>query len=99
MRLSRRAALKRMAAAGFAVPFVYRLHAHAAPNEVLNHASFGAAGMAGSDIGSLTQGGKSKTLQLVAVADVDLNRTKDIRKNFPNTRIYQDWRVLLDKEK
>jgi predicted dehydrogenase len=36
---------------------------------------------------------------LVAVADVDLGRTADVRKQFPNVRVYQDWRELLDKEK
>lgn len=95
-RITRRSALKRFAAAGFAAPFVFRLHASAAPNETLYHASFGASGMAGADIGSLAG---SKHLKLVAVADVDLNRTKDIKKRFPDVRIYQDWRELLDKEK
>jgi predicted dehydrogenase len=95
-RITRRNALKRVAAAGLTVPFVFRRHASAAPSETLYHASFGASGMAGADIGSLTG---SKHLKLVAVADVDLNRTKDIEKNFPDVKIYQDWRELLDKEK
>ncbi|HTU21491.1 MAG TPA: Gfo/Idh/MocA family oxidoreductase [Gemmataceae bacterium] len=95
-RITRRSALKRAAAAGLAVPFVFRLHASAAPSETIYHASFGASGMAGADIGSLTG---SKHLKLVAVADVDLNRTKDIKKRFPDVKIYQDWRELLDKEK
>src|SRR5436190_23823089 len=63
---------------------------------MLNHASVGAAGMALSDIRSLSA---SKQLRLVAVADVDLNRTAEVRKQFPNVRVYQDWRELLDKEK
>ncbi len=97
-RITRRAALKTMAAAGAAIaaPNVFRAHAHAAPSETLIHASFGANGMALSDIGSLTAG---KHLRLVAVADVDLNRTAEVRKRFPNIRVYQDWRELLDKEK
>src|SRR5205823_1519295 len=66
------------------------------PSETVYHASFGAAGMAGSDIGSLT---RSKQLKLVAVADCDLARTADVRKRFPDVRVYQDWRELLDKEK
>src|SRR5262249_58948622 len=54
-RITRRTALKHMAAAGAAAPLVYRAYSHAAPpSETLNHASFGAGGMAGSDIGSLT---------------------------------------------
>lgn len=93
--LSRRTALKTMAAAGIAAPF-FISDAHAKPNEVLNHASFGAAGMALADIRSLTA---SKHIRLVAVADVDLGRTAEVRKAFPNVRVYQDWRQLLDKEK
>jgi predicted dehydrogenase len=94
-RISRRTALKRAAAAGLAAPFVFRAHA-AAPSETVYHASFGASGMAGSDIGSLTG---SKHVKLVAVADVDLKRTADVKKKFPDVKIYQDWRELLDKEK
>src|SRR5260221_3739185 len=93
-RISRRTALK--AAASLAVPFVFRRHLSAAPSETLYHASFGASGMAGSDIGSLTA---NKHLKLVAVADVDLSHTKEIKKRFPDLRVYQDWRELLDKEK
>src|SRR5579883_1246961 len=93
-RITRRRALKQ-AAACLAAPFVIRAHA-AAPSETVYHASFGASGMAAADINSLTA---SKHLKLVAVAEVDLNRVADIKKRFPGVRIYQDWRVLLDKEK
>jgi predicted dehydrogenase len=95
-RVTRRAALQRFAAAGLAVPFVFRAHARAAPSATLYHASFGANGMALSDIRSLTA---SKHVQLVAVADVDLSRTTEVRKRFPGVKVYQDWRELLDKEK
>jgi predicted dehydrogenase len=94
-KITRRAALK-TAAVTFSAPFVWRLHAHAAPSETVLHASFGASGMAGSDIGSLTA---SKNLQLVAVAEVDDERVKDVKKRFPDCAIYKDYRVLLDKEK
>lgn len=93
--MTRRAALGTLAA-GFAAPSVFRHFATAAPSETLLHASFGASGMAAADIGSLTA---SKNLKLVAVADVDLKRTNDIKRKFPDVRIYQDWRELLDKEK
>src|SRR5438105_11811247 len=96
MKITRRTALKQFVAAGLAAPFVFRRHATAAPSETLYHASFGASGMAGSDIGSLTA---SKNLKLVAVADVDLARTADVKKKFPDVKVYQDWRELLDKEK
>src|SRR5437763_12980292 len=83
-------------AAALAAPAVFRRHATAAPSETLRHASIGAAGMAASDIGSLTA---SKNVKLVAVADVDLARAESLKKKFPAVAIYQDWRQLLDKEK
>jgi predicted dehydrogenase len=38
-------------------------------------------------------------VRLVAVADVDLARAAEVRRRFPNARIYQDWRQLLDRER
>jgi predicted dehydrogenase len=96
LKMTRRAALKRFATASLAAPFVFRRHATAAPSETLYHASFGAAGQAGGDIGALAA---SKNLKLVAVADVDLARTAEVKKKFPDVKVYQDWRELLDKEK
>ena len=94
--ISRRSAMK-AAAAGIAVPFVYRAHAaHAAPSETLLHVSVGAGGMAGSDIGSLTG---SKNLKLIAVADVDSDRAAAMKKRFPDIKVYADWREMFDKEK
>src|SRR5438094_505884 len=94
-KLTRRAALQRLAAVGLAAPFTYRLHA-AAPSETVYHASIGSAGQAASDIRSLAA---SKYLKLVAVADVDATRAAGLKGRFPDLRIYQDWRELLDKEK
>ena len=95
-RINRRAALKRMATAGLAAPFVFRATAGAAPSETVHHASFGANGQALSDIKALTAG---KHLKLVAVAEVDLARAAEVKKLFPDVTVYQDWRELLDKEK
>jgi predicted dehydrogenase len=94
--MTRRAALGRFVAAGLAAPFVFRAHAGAAPSETLYHASFGASGQALADIRALAN---PKKVKLVAVADVDLNRTADVKRQYPGVRIYQDWRELLDKEK
>ena len=95
-RITRRTALK--TAATLAVPFVWRRHGHAAPSETVLHASFGADGMAEADINSLSQ---SKHLKLVAVAEVDANRKNlaALKKNWPDLRVYSDYRILLDKEK
>jgi predicted dehydrogenase len=97
-KITRRTALKTAAATAFAAPFVWRVHAHAAPSETVLHASFGADGQAGSDIGALTS---SKHLKLVAVAEVDSNRKNlaALKKKYPELRVYQDYRILLDKEK
>ena len=92
---TRRDVLKQLAAAGLAAPFVRRVHA-AAPSETLYHASFGASGMAGADIRSLTA---SPHVKLVAVAEVDLGRVKELKKDFPDVKVYHDWRELLDREK
>ena len=96
-KITRRAALKATAAT-FAAPFVWKLHAHAAPSDTVLHASFGAGGMAGSDIGSLTG---SKNLKLIAVAEVDANQKNlaALKKTWPDLRVYADYRELLDKEK
>jgi len=92
---TRRTFLKTLGAAGLAAPFFARnLHA-AAPSRVLRHASFGAAGMAASDIQAIMS---NPFVKLVAVADVDLNRTKQIKETYPDVKVYQDWRQLLDKE-
>jgi predicted dehydrogenase len=95
-RISRRAALKGMAAAGLAAPFVFRAHAHAKPSETLNHASFGAAGMALADLRSLSA---SRHVRVVAIADVDESRMAEARRLFPQAHFYQDWRQLLDRER
>jgi hypothetical protein len=79
---------------GVAFPWISRLGA-ASANELLNHASFGASGMAAADLDALMD---TKLVRLIAVADVDMPRAEALKKKFPDIRIYQDWRMLLDKE-
>jgi predicted dehydrogenase len=85
-------------AAGLAPAFIRNLRA-ASPNGVQRHAAVGAAGVATSDIDRLTAAGNN--VKLVAVADVDLNRLLevDLEGRFPDVRIYQDYREMLEKEK
>ena len=92
---TRRSFLKTIGTAALAAPFVTRGLFAKSPNNVLRHASFGAGGMAWSD---LTEIAKSPLVEIVAICDVDLNRTLNARKKFPKARIYQDWRELLDQE-
>jgi predicted dehydrogenase len=92
---TRRSFLKGLGATALAAPFVTRDLLARPPSNVLRHASFGAAGMAWADLTELT---KFKRVELVAVAEVDLKRTGELKKRYPATRIYQDWRELLDVE-
>jgi predicted dehydrogenase len=92
---SRRSFLKTLGATAAAAPFVARGWMVRSPNSVLSHASFGASGMAWADINEFA---KFKNFELTAVAEVDFARTGELRKKFPATRIYQDWREMLDVE-
>jgi predicted dehydrogenase len=93
--LPRRTFLQQLAAGVVAAPFIARsLHAQA-PSEFVHHATFGAAGMAMSDLKALS---KHPSVRVVAACDVDLNRTTEFRKMFPEARVYQDFRELLAKE-
>lgn len=93
---SRRSFLKLAGASALAAPFVTRGLRAAPPSEQVRHASFGASGMAFADATSLATHSKAR---IVAVADVDANRLAEFKKRFPEARVYEDFRVLLDREK
>lgn len=67
-----------------------------AATDVVRHAAIGASGQAWSDLESFAS---HPAFKLVAVADVDLTRTAEVKAKFPEVRIYQDWRELLKKER
>src|SRR5690349_20558841 len=92
---TRRTFLKTLGTASLAAPFIARSLRAAAPSDVLRHASFGSAGMAWSDIQAITS---NPFVKLVAVAEVDSNRLTQLKQAFPDVKVYQDWRQLLDKE-
>jgi predicted dehydrogenase len=93
---SRRLFLKQLSLLGISAPFVTRNLLAAPPGSKLNHASFGATGMAGADLDTIVH---HDFVNLVAIAEVDLPRANDWKKRFPDLHVYQDWRVMLDKEK
>jgi predicted dehydrogenase len=97
LRATRRSFLKTAGAAAIAAPLFVRNLLSQPPSRRVRHASFGADGMAGSDIGSLAS---HRDVQFVAIAEVDTNRQANARKRFANSNVnfYQDWRALLDKE-
>jgi hypothetical protein len=88
-RYTRRSFLRTVAVSTAAAPFIARGWAARSPNSVLHHASFGADGMAWNDLAALSS---HPSVKVVAVCDVDLNRTLKVRERFPEARIYQDWR-------
>jgi predicted dehydrogenase len=96
---SRRQFLRGAAAAVLSAPFVTSRSWAASPNGKVQVASFGAGGQAASDLESFV---RHEKFQLVAVADVD-RRALDALKakyatEFPDLRVYGDWRELLAKE-
>jgi predicted dehydrogenase len=95
-RNTRRSFLKQAGAATIAAPLFVRNLMSQPPSRRVRHASFGASGMAGADIGSITS---HQAVQLVAVAEVDTARQADVRRRFGDrVHYYQDWREMLDKE-
>ena len=93
---SRRTFLQQLAAGLTVAPFVTRGLMAQSPNARINHASFGAGGMAWADLTAIA---KHPAINVVAACDVDLGRTLEFRKKFPEARVYQDYRELLEKEK
>ncbi len=92
---NRRSFLKSIGVLAAGGPFITKGLMAQSPNSVVHHASFGCGGQAWGD---LTEFAKFPQFKLVAVAEVDLNRTADLKKQFPDVPVYQDWRQLLDKE-
>ncbi len=93
---NRRAFIAKTSLAGASLPLFNIGTAGASPNEMVNHASFGAKGMAMTDINNLA---RDDHFNLVAVAEVDDNRLDKVKEVFPDVRVYKDWRILLEKER
>ncbi|MGE4178979.1 MAG: Gfo/Idh/MocA family protein [Limisphaerales bacterium] len=93
---SRRGFLKLGGALAITAPFVTRNLISAPASGRVRHASFGASGMAFADATAI---GAHPAVDVVAVCDVDANRVADFKKKFPEARVYEDFRILLEKEK
>ncbi|HEY3440423.1 MAG TPA: Gfo/Idh/MocA family oxidoreductase [Paludibaculum sp.] len=88
----RRTFLKQAAAAPFFLPNLFS----APPSSTLRLASFGADGMAYATLHGIATHQKVK---LVCVAEVDSTRLGPLKAKYPEARIYEDWRVMLAKER
>ena len=94
--LTRRSFFAHLAAGAASAPFITRGLLAQSPNGKVNHATFGTSGMAWADVQALAA---HPALQVVAGCDVDQTKTEEFRKTFPDARIYQDYRELLEKER
>lgn len=78
-----------------AAPFFVRHLLSAPPSDRVRLASMGAGGMAFATLDGIA---KHASVDLVAAAEIDTSRTGRLEKVYPNARIEQDWRRLLDRE-
>ncbi len=97
VRKTRRTFLGHVTAAALAAPVFVRNLISAPPSRRVRHACFGAEGMGAADMGSLAS---HPNVQITCIAEVDTARQARVRKLYADgsVNIYQDWRVLLDKE-
>lgn len=91
---SRRRFLKTASATTLAAPWIGWKTASGSPSGNLRFANFGANGRAWGDLTEMLQ---APNTTLVAVAEVDLARTDKLKEAHPDTKVFQDWRELLDK--
>jgi predicted dehydrogenase len=77
-------------------PFFVRNLISAPPSGKVRLAAFGASNMA---YVTLQQIARNPNVTLVAAAEVDSSRLDQLKRNFPDTKVYQDWREMLKKEK
>ncbi len=83
------------AGAALAAPaFIPGLRA-ASPNGKLRHVSFGASGQARGDLDSIAG---SPHVEVFAAVDVDKKNWPGITKQWPQAKLYQDWREFMAKE-
>ncbi|MEX0321792.1 MAG: Gfo/Idh/MocA family protein [Puniceicoccaceae bacterium] len=93
MKTSRRQFVKSTVVAGASLPLFNIVHG--GNSGVVRHASFGASGMALTDIKAFL---RDEKFDLVAVAEVDDALLKKLLALKPDVRVYKDWRVMLKKE-
>ena len=93
---TRRSFLKTATTASLVAPWIgwKSTASGAAPSGDLRFANFGANGRAWGDLTSMME---VPNVSLVAVAEVDLSRMDKLNETYPGTKVFQDWRELLDK--
>src|ERR1044071_700012 len=95
MKTNRRSFLQQAAAGGVSAPFFVRNLLSALPSKVVRLGSFGGGGMAFVTLDMLCT---HPSVKLKCVADVDSARLDKLKAKYPDTKVYQDWREMLQKE-
>lgn len=98
MDVTRRSFLEKSALAGsfYIVPRHVLGKGFRAPSDQLNIAGVGINGKGMSDVNNAYNEGVNN---ITALCDVDLTRAKPLFEKFSKAGRYQDWRVMLEKEK
>ncbi|MBM3754208.1 MAG: Gfo/Idh/MocA family oxidoreductase [Acidobacteria bacterium] len=78
-----------------AAPFFVRNLLSKPPSGRVRVASMGGSGMAYATLHGI---GTHGSVDIVSVAEVDTTRNAQVSKNYPNAKLYQDWRKMLDRE-
>src|SRR5436853_7373310 len=92
---NRRSFLKTTTAAGLAAPAFVRNLISAPPSSTVRLASFGGGGMAYYTLDGIATHPK---VTLVCVAELDPTRLGQTKKKYPDVKVYEKWREMLDKE-
>jgi predicted dehydrogenase len=95
-RTTRRTFITHAATAGLALPTAMpKLVRAASSNGKVHHATVGCSGMPWNDVRNIARGDHVK---IVAACDVDKRQFDGVKKNFPDAKLYTDWREMLARE-
>lgn len=83
-----------LAASALTAPKILAKPKYKSPNEKLDVGGIGVTGK-----GSVDLGGVAETENIVALCDVDDDKIAVAKQKYPNARTYNDYRVMLEKEK
>ncbi len=90
---TRRTFIKQAAGAGVALPLFMQSLGHGAASDRLNIAAVGVGGKGRGDIASVSKG-----QNVVAICDVDDRTLERAAKEYPQAKVYHDWRKLLEQK-
>lgn len=94
-RTTRRTFITQAAVAGTVAPLFLTRGARGEPRQKLRHASIGVARRGAQDLGEFIT---HPDIEIVALCDVDRNHLEAAAKQFPDARLYRDWRQMLERE-